>query len=322
MNILITGCAGFIGFHLCNKILQNKKLNIFGIDNLNDYYDVKLKKDRLKILNNNKKFKFFKIDINNKEKIIKNFKQNKYDVVINLAAQAGVRHSISNPQAYFDSNLTGFFNIIDASRTFEIKHFIYASTSSVYGESKDFPLKENIGTSKPMSFYAATKKCNEIIAYSYSNIYNMHCTALRFFTVYGPFGRPDMALFSFCNSILKNKSLNLFNKGKHIRDFTHVYLVTEYLKNIITKPSKEKIPHSIFNIGSDEPKSLKFFLKTIEDRLNKKAKVKLLKKQKGDVYKTHADISKISKLIKTDIRLNLKEGIDGFVTWYKDYYNI
>ena len=322
MNILITGCAGFIGFHLCNKILQNKNLNIFGIDNLNAYYDVKLKKDRLKILNNNKKFNFFKIDINDKKKIIQNFKQNKYDVVINLAAQAGVRHSITNPQAYFDSNLIGFFNIIDASRTFKIKHFIYASTSSVYGESKDFPLKESIETSKPMSFYAATKKCNEIIAYSYSNIYNMPCTALRFFTVYGPFGRPDMALFKFCNSILKNKSLNLFNNGKHIRDFTHVYLVTEYLKNIITKLPKDKIPHSIYNIGSSEPKSLKFFLKTIEERLDKKAKVKFLKKQKGDVYKTHADTSKISKLIRTNTKLNLKEGIDSFVTWYKDYFKV
>ena len=321
MNILITGCAGFIGFHICNKISQNKNLNIFGIDNLNSYYDVKLKKDRLKILRKNKKFKFFKIDISNKEKIFKNFKVNKYDVVINLAAQAGVRHSITNPQDYFDSNLIGFFNIIDASRSFKIKHFIYASTSSVYGESKDFPLKESSETSKPMSFYAATKKCNEVIAYSYSNIYNLPCTALRFFTVYGPYGRPDMALYSFCDSILKNKKLNLFNYGKHIRDFTHVYIVTEYLKNIISKPPKDKIPHSIYNIGSNEPKSLKFFLKTIEDKLRKKAKIRLLKKQKGDVYKTHADTNKIRKIIKTNMKLDLKDGIGSFVAWYKDYFN-
>ena len=233
MKILITGCAGFIGYHLSKKLsLNNDK--IFGIDNLNNYYDVDLKKKRLNNLSS-KNFSFSKIDIKDYKNLKKFFKKNRFDIVYHLAAQAGVRYSIFNPETYFENNLKGFFNILECCREFKIKNLIFASTSSVYGKQKKFPLKEKYLTDKPLSFYAATKKCNEIMAYSYSQIYNLKCTALRFFTVFGPFGRPDMALYKFSNSIVKNKNLELYNSGNHTRDFTYIDDVIIYLERFKKK---------------------------------------------------------------------------------------
>ena len=320
MRILITGCAGFIGFHLCFKLKKNKKYKVFGIDNLNTYYDLKLKKDRLKILSHSKNFKFYKLDICNLKKIQDNFKLNKYDVVINLAAQAGVRHSISNSGEYFKSNLKGFYNVLEVSRLNRIKHFIFASTSSVYGDTKKFPISESQDTSLPLSFYAATKKSNEVLAYSFSNIHNLACTGLRFFTVYGEYGRPDMALFKFTKSIIECNKLYLYNNGNHIRDFTHVSDVVKAIYLLINKPSKESIPYNIFNIGNGKPHKLKFFLKLIEKELGKKAEIIKLPLQAGDIYKTHANIKALSNYTNFKPKIEIDNGIKKFLKWYTSYF--
>ena len=317
--ILITGCAGFIGFHLAKKLLEKNQI-IHGYDNLNNYYDVKLKKDRLRILKKYSNFKFKQVDISNYHKIYKDFKKNNYKFVINLAAQAGVRYSVENPRAYFDNNLLGFFNILEVSRIFKIKHLLYASTSSVYGENNKFPLKENFETSKPLTFYAATKKSNEVMAYSYSNIYQLPCTGLRFFTVYGPYGRPDMALFKFVESILDKKYLNLFNRGNHERDFTYVDDVVNAIEKLIKLPPTKNIPHDIFNIASSRPIKLRKYLNIIENNLNDKAKVKLIAMQIGDIKKTHGSISKIFKKINFKPNTKINNGITKFINWYKNEY--
>ena len=319
MKILITGSAGFIGFHLCKKLLDLNYI-IHGFDNLNTYYDVGLKKNRLKILNKYKKFKFKKINITNLKTLDNEFKSNKYDVVINLAAQAGVRNSIDNPRDYLNSNIIGFFNILELCKKYKIKHLIFASTSSVYGDNKFFPLKEEYNTDKPLNFYAATKKSNEVMAYSYSYIHKIKITGLRFFTVYGPFGRPDMALFKFTKSINESKFLNLFNNGNHTRDFTYIDDVTESILKIIDKPSKNKAPFQVYNIGSNNPKKLKEFLKIIEKILEKKSKFNNKPLQKGDIQKTHADISKLYKKINYLPKTSLNKGIKNFINWYKKYY--
>ena len=316
MNILITGCAGFIGFHTCNTILQETKFNVFGIDNLNKYYDVNLKKERLKILKKSKNFNFKKKNICNLNSLKKIFKEKKFDIVINLAAQAGVRYSIDNPSVYMESNIKGFFNILECSRIFKIKHLIYASTSSVYGNLKKFPLEETDNTDKPLSFYAASKKTNEVLAYSYSNIFKIPTTGLRFFTVYGPYGRPDMSLFKFADRISKNKSIELFNNGNHVRDFTYVTDVVTSIKLLIDKIPKNDPPYAIFNIGSNNPKNLKLFLRLIEKNLNIKSKVNKLPLQKGDVHKTHANVDKLYKRIKFKPKVNIEEGIKKFINWY------
>ena len=321
MNILITGCAGFIGFHL-SKLLSEKTNNkIIGIDNLNEYYDVSLKIDRLKILKKIKKFNFHKIDICNEDNLKKIF--NKYDIeiVIHLAAQAGVRNSIKKPKDYLNNNLVGFFNIINLSNVFKIKHFIYASTSSVYGDTKKFPLLESDETSQPLSFYAATKKSNEVIAYSYSNIFKLPTTGLRFFTVYGPYGRPDMSLFKFVKNIKNNKKIELYNFGDHYRDFTNVDDVALAIKSLLNKAPKKAVPHTLINIGSNKPIKLKYFLSLIEAKLNKKAKVKLLKLQKGDVHKTHANVKKLKNVSKFSPNKSLEKGISEFIDWFNSYYD-
>ena len=322
MNILITGCAGFIGFHLSKKLLENNKKDIiFGIDNLNTYYDISLKRNRLKILKQNSKFKFTKLDIFNEKKLNFFFKTNKFDIVINLAAQAGVRYSITNPKDYLNSNILGFYNIITACKNYKIKHLIFASTSSVYGDNKSFPLDEEKETSKPISFYAATKKTNEIIAHSFNKIYNLKSTALRFFTVYGPYGRPDMALFKFTKSIIEEKKINLHNYGNHVRDFTYIDDVVNLIQKIIY--SKNKINNfSIYNICSNEPLTLNKFLKIIENKINKKAKINFTPLQLGDVYKTHGDNKKISKKFNLKIKSNHKINIGKFIDWYLKYYRI
>lgn len=321
MKILVTGCAGFVGFHLAQKLLSKKNYNVYGIDNLNRYYDVKLKYDRLKVLKKNKNFNFTKLDISKFKKLTKNFKDNKYDYVINLAAQAGVRYSITNPDTYFDNNVSGFYNILQVSKKFKIKHLIFASTSSVYGDQNKWPLKENFSTDKPLSFYAATKKINEVMAYSYSNIYKLPCTGLRFFTIYGPYGRPDMALFKFVKNISSSKKINLFNNGNHYRDFTYVDDIVESIVRLIKKPSKHKIPYEIFNIGGSKPHHLKkTFLKYIEEVLNKKAIINNLPMQVGDVFKTHADTKKLQNKINFKPQTNLNEGINNFILWFKKYF--
>jgi len=320
MKILITGCAGFIGFHVSLKLIKFKKYNVVGIDNINNYYDTKLKVNRLKLLKRNKNFSFKKIDISNKSKILNLYRNYKFDIVLNLAAQAGVRYSINNPQKYFDSNLKGFFNILEASRIYKIKHLIFASTSSVYGNNKKFPLEESFNTDKPLSFYAATKKSNEILAFSYSNIYKLPTTGLRFFTVYGPYGRPDMALFKFTKSILNNKKLELYNHGNHIRDFTYVDDVSNCIFKLINKPPKNEIPFEIFNIGSNKPQKLMNFLKIITKNLNKKPKTVYKSMQKGDVIKSHASIKKINKKIYFKPKTKIAKGIENFIDWYKVYY--
>jgi len=318
MNVLITGCAGFIGFHLSSKLLN--KYNVIGIDNLNDYYDPRIKNDRLNILKKEKNFKFFKRDISDLSSISKVFKKYKIKYIIHLAAQAGVRYSIDHPEKYVSSNLVGFFNILEVSRQFKVKHMIFASTSSVYGDNKKFPLKEDYNTDKPLSFYAATKKSNEVMAHAYSNIYKIPCTGLRFFTVYGPMGRPDMSLFKFSNAIMSNKTIELYNKGNHYRDFTYVDDIVTSIQKLIIKPPIGEIPYDIFNIGSSKPYYLKKFLSLVEDNLSKKAKVKFVKIQQGDVHKTHANVNRLKEKIKYFPRTNIKLGIKLFVDWYKLYY--
>ena len=322
MKILITGCAGFIGFHISKKILSRTSNKVIGIDNLNNYYDNKLKKDRLKLISNHKNFKFFKIDICNNKKIEKIFKEHKFKVVIHLAAQAGVRHSISNPDEYINNNINGFYNILDNSRKIKVKHLLYASTSSIYGDGKKFPLKEFDETSKPLSLYAATKKSNEVLAYSYSNIFSLPTTGMRFFTVYGEWGRPDMALFKFTDSIIKNKQIELYGYGNHERDFTHVDDITSFLFIILNKPSKENIPYQVFNFSSNKPKSLKYFLKIIEQNLKKNSRIKKLPLQQGDVLKTHGENSKIKSISKFKSHISIEEGIKRFVRWYLNYYKV
>tara|TARA_B110000438_G_scaffold250909_1_gene255020 strand:+ start:1655 stop:2626 length:972 start_codon:yes stop_codon:yes gene_type:complete len=320
MNILVTGCAGFIGFHTSLKLIESQNNKIFGIDNLNAYYDINLKKDRLKKLKKNKNFFFKKLDICKKKSLDNLFKQHKFKIVINLAAQAGVRYSILDPDTYFKNNILGFYNILDISRLYKINHFIFASSSSVYGNIKKFPIKEECNTDFPQSFYAASKKSNEVIAFSYSSIYNMPITGLRFFTVYGPYGRPDMSLFKFTKAMLNNVKLQLFNNGNHVRDFTYIDDVVESIIKISKKRPKTSIPYSIFNIGSSNPQKLMKFLKVISSNLNIEPKIQYKSMQKGDVYKTHANVNKLFKEIKFKPKTPINVGIKSFIKWYKDYY--
>ncbi len=319
MSILITGAAGFIGYHLSKKIL-NKNTEVIGIDNINNYYDINLKKNRINELKKNKKFLFYKIDICEYKKLNDIVKKNNIKYIIHLAAQAGVRYSLKDPRTYFKSNLEGFFNVLEISRHNNIKHLIYASTSSVYGDSKKFPLSEINRTDKPLSFYAATKKSNEVMAHSYSYIYKLPCTGVRFFTVYGPFGRPDMALFKFTKNILNNQPIELYNKGKHFRDFTYIDDIVDGIYSLIKKQSKKNIPYEIFNIGNGTPKKLLDYLKHIENNLNKISKTKKLPLQVGDIVKTHSNINKLKKYTSYKPKTNINIGISKFIEWYKEYY--
>ena len=319
--IIVTGSAGFIGYSLCKFLLKNYDYKIVGIDNINNYYDKKIKFDRIKDLNKNKKFIFFKIDISKYKKLNDIFLKFKPIYVINLAAQAGVRFSIKNPDNYFKSNIVGFYNIITLSKKFNIKHFITASTSSVYGENKKFPIKENFDISKPIQFYAATKVSNEVIAHSFSYVYKLPITCLRFFTVYGPWGRPDMALFKFTKSILKKKPIEVFNYGNHLRDFTYIDdIVISISKLLKVAPKKRNIPYRVLNIGHGNPVKLMKFIKLIEKNLGLKAKIKYKTLQKGDIKSTHSNSNKLFKLIKYKPKTDTKLGIKKFIDWYKNYY--
>lgn len=317
MKVLITGVAGFIGFSLAKKLSTNKNINIVGIDNLNTYYDNKLKQSRLKIINN--KIRFIKIDICNDIKVNNLFKKNKFDMVIHLAAQAGVRFSITNPEAYIKSNLEGYFNIIEASRQFDVKRFIYASSSSVYGDANKFPLSEYMKSDQTVSLYASTKKSNEMIANNYFQMYNFKSIGLRFFTVYGPYGRPDMAMYKFTKAIIENKNLKLFNYGNHYRDFTYIDDVTQAISNIV-KSKSGPIESEILNIGFGKSFNIKKLIKIIEKNLKLKAKIHLIDKQKGDVLKTFADVNEIKKKYNYNPKINLEKGIKLYLKWYLKYY--
>ncbi len=317
MKILITGCAGFIGYSLCRKLLNSSTIKkIYGIDNVNSYYDIELKKTRLKLLKN-KKFVFKKIDISNKSKLKIFFKKIDVDIVIHLAAQAGVRASIYKPSLYYKSNILGFFNLIENCRINKINRVVYASTSSVYGNSKKYPTDENSNTSEPESFYAATKKINELIAYSYSKIYNIEMVGLRFFTVYGPYGRPDMAIYKFTKNILQNKKIEVFNMGKHYRDFTYIDDVTKAIVKILDRKFKEK--HNIFNIASGKVIKLGDLISRIENVINKKAIIAYQEKQMGDVFKTHGNIKKISNYIEYENLTSIDKGLKKYIEWIKKY---
>ena len=322
MKILITGSAGFIGFHLSLKLLK-KGNTVIGVDNLNNYYDLSLKKNRNKILKKYTKYIFYKLDLINKNQLDKVFKKNKIDCVINLAAQAGVRYSLINPKSYIDSNIYGFFNLIEITRNYKIKNFIYASTSSVYGVQKKFPLKENFDTNHPIQLYAATKKSNELIANAYSHLFKLNTIGLRFFTVYGPWGRPDMALFKFTKNIINRKKIEVFNHGKHVRDFTYIDDVIEIIYKIIYKNSKIKKSNTlskIYNVGNGRKIKLKKYIEIIEKNLKKKSKKKFLSLQKGDVIETHCDNRLLKKDYNFSPKINVEQGVKKFLDWYTSYY--
>ena len=317
-NYLITGSAGFIGFHLSKKLLS-KGFNVLGADNLNNYYDQKIKQDRNKILKKYKNYKFKKIDIKDYKKLDSIFKKNSIHGVVNLAAQAGVRYSLKNPKSYIENNINGFFNILELSKKYKIKKFIYASTSSVYGLQKKFPLKENFNTDNPIQLYAATKKSNELMATSYSHLYKMDTVGLRFFTVYGPWGRPDMALFKFTKNIIKGKPIEVFNKGKHERDFTYVDDIVNGIFNIIIK-KKSKFGAKIFNIGNGKKIKLLKYIQLIEKNLSRKSKKQFLPLQKGDVIKTHSDTKLIKKHYNYEAKTEVSYGVKKFIEWYVSYF--
>tara|TARA_X000000950_G_scaffold289480_1_gene413999 strand:- start:6448 stop:7413 length:966 start_codon:yes stop_codon:yes gene_type:complete len=317
-TILITGCAGFIGYHLAKKFIK-KNFYIVGIDSINNYYDQSLKKNRVKNLRKYKNFKFYKINLINKKKIIEIFRKEKIYKIFHLAAQAGVRHSLTNPHDYIDNNISVFLNIIQIANKFKIKEIFYASSSSVYGQQKNIDLKENLEP-KPIQFYAVSKLTNENMAEVYSSLYNIRFIGMRFFTVYGPWGRPDMALFKFTKSIIENKKINLFNHGLHRRNFSYVDDVVEMIFRLSNIKIKRK--HEIFNIANKNNYALKEYIYWIEKIIGKKSKKQFLKLQQGDVPTVRADINKIIKLTKFKKFTTLAIGVKNFVNWYKDYYNV
>ncbi len=317
-KILITGVAGFIGYHVAKKLIK-KNFKIIGIDNLNNYYDPKLKKERLHQIQ--KKIIFYKLNILNYNLLERIFKKHKPSIVINLAAQAGVRYSLTNPKSYISTNLTGFFNVIELSKIYNVKHFIFASSSSIYGLNKKLPFKETMKTDNVASIYGATKKSNELIAHSYSHIHNLPCTGLRYFTVYGPWGRPDMALFKFTKQIINQQKITVFNKGLMSRDFTYIDDITEYTYKILNKiPYKSNIPFQIFNLGNKKPIKILKFIKILENVLKKKARIKYLNFQKTEIKNTSSNTNLLYKTLKIKKVTPIKIGITNFVKWYKKYY--
>ena len=331
MKIIITGSAGFIGFH-ASKLFLSKGFEVVGIDSLTRYYDVNLKKRRNEILKKFKSYSFYKIDICDDAKLKKVFKKEKPDVVIHLAAQAGVRYSIENPKSYVESNFLGTFNILEAIKENEIKHSLIASTSSVYGANEDMPFEEKDKADLQLSFYASTKKSCEVISHSYSHLYNLPITCFRFFTVYGPWGRPDMALFKFTKSILEEKPIDVYNFGKMRRDFTYVDDLVESIFLLIDKipctntplSSKDSIssvaPWRLINIGNSKQEKLEDFIKEIETHLNKKAVKNLMEMQPGDVPATFADISLLKEITGYIPDTTISKGIKLFLEWYKNFY--
>lgn len=327
MKIFITGVAGFIGSNLANFLIKDNI--IIGFDNVNDYYDANLKDYRLSQLEQYENFTFIKGDLSDKQTVDSIFEQYHPDIVVNLAAQAGVRYSIDNPQAYIDSNIIGFFNILEACRNYPVKHLVYASSSSVYGSNKKVPYSTDDKVDNPVSLYAATKKSNELMAHAYSKLYDIPCTGLRFFTVYGPAGRPDMAYFKFTNKLVKGEKIQLYNYGDMYRDFTYIDDIVTGVVNVMNKapdPNGDGVKYKIYNIGNNHPESLKDFVDILEDKLLKykiidhKVEKELLPMQPGDVYQTYADVSELEKDFGFKPSTSLDEGLDKFAQWYKEYY--
>ena len=322
VKILVTGCAGFIGLHVTKQLLDQGHA-VVGLDNLNNYYDPSLKEARLEILKPFDKFEFFRMDINDRQSLYSLFQDGKFEMVVNLAAQAGVRYSLKNPHAYINTNVNGFMNILDNCKEFGIKHLVYASSSSVYGNSKESPFKVTQSVDNPISIYAATKKMNELMAHTYSHLYKLPTTGLRFFTVYGPWGRPDMAPFLFTDAIVHGRSIKVFNNGDLLRDFTYVDDVAEGVCKIVeATPPEGELPYSIYNIGNSSPVKLMDFIETIENELGKKAEKQFMEMQDGDVYATFADVKSLSDFIDYRPDTKLKDGIREFVKWFKEFYSV
>ena len=334
MIILVTGAAGFIGSHVCEYLLDRGD-TVIGVDNLNDYYDVSLKHARLEKLSH-QNFTYYKVDLADKDGINEIFTNHAIQKVVNLAAQAGVRYSIENPWSYLNSNLTGFLSVLEACRHNNIQHLVYASSSSVYGANKSLPFRVEDSVDHPLSLYAATKKSNELMAHSYSHLYNLPTTGLRFFTVYGPWGRPDMALFLFTKNILAKKPIKVFNFGNHTRDFTYIDDIVEGIIRVLDKPPKanpeydfstaspaeSSAPYRVYNIGNDNPVKLMDYIHAIENALGMKAEMELLPLQPGDVPDTQADVDKLIKDVGFKPSTPIQSGIDKFIAWYRHYYDV
>ncbi|HIE65907.1 MAG: NAD-dependent epimerase [Nitrospira sp.] len=335
MKILITGSAGFIGFHLTQRLLSEGE-ELVGLDNLNDYYDVRLKTERLKKLDESSRFRFLKMDLAYKEGLEDLFQKERFDRVIHLAAQAGVRYSLENPHVYIESNLMGFLNILEGCRHTKVPHLVYASSSSVYGANTRMPFSIHDNVDHPVSLYGATKKANELMAHAYAHLYQVPTTGLRFFTVYGPWGRPDMALFLFTKAILDGKPIDVFNYGRMQRDFTYVDDIVEGIVRVTEKipspdptwdgaspdPGTSKAPYKVYNIGNNNPVELLRLIEVLEDCLGKKAERRLLPIQAGDVPATYADVDDLMRDVGFKPATPIEEGVQRFVAWYKDYYRL
>ncbi len=334
-KILITGAAGFIGFHLAKRFLDGGRA-IIGLDNLNSYYDVTLKKARLALLEGWSGFAFVEADIADKEAMSALFKTERPDIVVHLAAQAGVRYSLINPHAYMDSNLAGFLNILEGCRHSGVRHLVFASSSSVYGANTTMPFSVHHNVDHPVSLYAATKKANELMAHTYASLYKLPCTGLRFFTVYGPWGRPDMALFLFTKSILEGKPIDVYNEGKMRRDFTYIDDIVEGVVLVADRipgpdprwrgdcpdPSSSFAPYRLYNIGNNSPVELMDFIAALEKCLGRKAEMRMLPLQPGDVPATYADVDDLMADVGFKPRTSIEDGIAKFVAWYREYYKI
>jgi len=322
MTVLITGAAGFVGFHLSQKLLESE-ITIVGFDNLNDYYDVNLKLSRLEILKKHKNFTFVKGDLANNDDIAKLFSDYSPEIVVNLAAQAGVRYSIENPRFYLESNITGFFNILEICRKYPVKHLLYASSSSIYGNQEKTPFSTKDNVDNPISLYAATKKSNELMAHTYSHLYDIPTTGLRFFTVYGSYGRPDMAYFSFTKKIINGEPIKIFNNGDMYRDFTYIDDIVSCIEKMLFCPPKRentKPPYKIYNIGNNKPERLMYFIETLEKIIGKQAPKEFLPMQPGDVYQTFADVSDLTTDFDFKPNTPIETGLRKFVEWYRGYY--
>jgi len=334
-SVLVTGAAGFIGSSLSHRLVGRGD-NVFGIDNLNDYYDVSLKKARLERLSSNPHFRFEKLDISDREGMSGLFARERFDVVVNIAAQAGVRYSLENPHPYIQSNVVGFCNILEGCRHSKVGHLVFASSSSVYGANTRLPFSERDNIDHPISLYAATKKANELMAHSYAHLYGLPCTGLRFFTVYGPWGRPDMALFKFTKAILEGKPIQVFNNGNMVRDFTYIDDIVEGVVRVLDRPaapdpawnaalpnpSRSAAPYRIYNIGNNKPVQLMRFIEVLERCLGKKAQVEMLPMQPGDAPATMADVSTLESDFGYRPTTEVEEGVPRFVEWYKSYYGV
>ena len=335
MKIIVTGSAGFIGFSLCVMLLERGD-SIIGIDNHNNYYDPKIKESRLQRLIKYSNYQHYRVDLSDQTSLDKIFNDHKPLKVVNLAAQAGVRYSMENPLAYISSNIVGFANILESCRHHKVEHLVYASSSSVYGANTKMPFSEHDNVNHPLSVYAASKKSNELMAHTYSHLYQLPTTGLRFFTVYGPWGRPDMALFKFTKNILEEKPINVFNHGKHTRDFTYIDDIVEgVIKTLDTPavsnidwnsnqpdPATSKAPWRIYNIGNNKPVQLMNYIDALEKTLEKKAKINFLPLQPGDVPDTYANVDNLKKQFNYKPETSVFEGVSNFVKWYKDYYKI